>query len=292
VLVGNEIVNVTMSATMAAVAAQVFTGYSNTSVAVLTTFVVLPFVLLLGEITPKTVAIKTSVGWSRKAARPLYLFSLLVTPLRLIVVGIARLLLRGIGVDSKRSPDASAMGEEELKTLVDAGSAVGEVAPRERQVIHRVLDFADKRVAEVMRPARDSFLLSYDLPIKRMITEITAHGYSRVPVYARSRDRIVGILHAKDLVLLGPGLTAPPRLDEVLHKPLFVPRSMTLKRVFDIFKERKIHMGIVVDEYGAFAGLVTMEDLLEQLFGPIYDEKETPAQAPEVDDAATEEEAT
>jgi putative hemolysin len=288
VLIGNEIVNVTMSATMAVVAAQVFTGYRETAVAILTTLIVLPFVLLFGEITPKTVAIKTSVGWSRKAARPVYFFYVVATPIRLVVQGIASLLLRALGAGPPPSPAPPSLGEDELKTLVDAGSAEGEVGPRERQVIHRVLEFTDKRVAQVMKPAKDSFLLAYDLPLKRMLAEITARGYSRVPIYYRSRDNIRGILYAKDLVLSGAGLMGTRRLDELLHKPLFVPRSMPLKRLFDVFNQRKIHMGIVVDEYGTFVGIVTMEDLLEELFGPIRDEKETPERLPSADARAAE----
>lgn len=277
VLIGNELCNVSMSSVMAVVGASLLADYGEATVAIATTFVVLPVVLLLGEITPKTVAIKTAAGWSRRAARPLHLFGLLVTPLRWIVRAISAGVLRLFGVDVRRAPERRAMGEDEFKALVDAGSAEGEVDARERRLIHKVFEFGDKRVGQVMRRADDCFLLAYNTPLLQMLGEVAQRGYSRVPVYHRSRDNILGILYAKDLVLFGTGLTAPRRIGELVHEPLFVPRNMRLERLFELFKERKIHMAIVVDEYGKFAGLVTMEDLLEELFGPIRDEKETRA---------------
>ena len=274
VLIGNELVNVTMSATMAIVAARVFTDYGDIEVAIFTTLVVLPFVLLLGEITPKTVAMAAPIAWSRKAARPLALFSVVISPIRMVVRAIAQQVLRPFGADSRPSPAPGPICEDELRTLVDA--AGGEVNQRERQFIGKVFDFGDKQVLEVMKSAQESFLLSYDLPMERVIAEISARGYSRVPIYEKSRGNIHGVLHAKSLVLQGTGLAGQRELQELLYPPVFVPMVMPLKRLFRLFKERRVHMGIVVDEYGGFAGIVTMEDLLEELVGPINDEKENP----------------
>jgi putative hemolysin len=274
ILIGNEIVNVSISSTMATVGGRLFAGNGELAIAMLTTAIVLPLVLLLGEITPKTIAIKTEIGWSRAAARPLWLFGMLVTPIRLVVRLLADLILRPLGIDSRRPPPKVALGEDEFRALVDAGSAEGAVDARERRLIHRVFEFGEKTVAQVMVPASDAFLLAYNLPLSRILNEVSSRGLSRVPIYHKSSDNILGILYAKDLVLLGTGLTAPRRLGELLHTPLFVPRNMRLERLFEIFKERKTHMAIVVNEYGKFAGLVTMEDLLEELVGPIRDEKE------------------
>jgi len=274
ILIGNEIVNVSISSTMASVGEKLFVDRGELSIALLSTLITLPAVLLIGEVTPKTIAIKTATGWSRMAARPLWLFGTVVSPLRWLVQRIADVILRPFGVHSSRPPAVHALGEDEFKALVDAGSAEGEVDPRERRLIHRVFEFGEKTVAQVMVPAERSFLLAYNLPLSRILSQVCERGFSRVPIYHKSRDNILGILYAKDLVLLGTGLTAPRRLGELLHEPLFVPRKMRLERLFDIFKERKTHMAIVVNEYGKFAGLVTMEDLLEELVGPIRDEKE------------------
>lgn len=273
-LIGNEIVNVSISATMAIVGGIWFAGRSELAVAMLTTAVAVPIVLLLGEVTPKTLAIKTATGWSRKAARPLIVFDMLVTPLRIVVRAIATVILFPLGVDARRPPPRVALGEDEFRALVDAGSEEGEVAQRERRLIHRMFEFGEKTVGQVMVSAADAFMLAYNMPLSRILGEIARKGFSRVPIFHKSSDNILGILYAKDLVLLGTGLTAPRRLGELLHEPLFVPRNMRLEKLFDIFKERKTHMAIVVNEYGKFAGLVTMEDLLEEIVGPIRDEKE------------------
>ncbi len=273
-LIGNELVNVSISAAMGSVGGSLFAGSGDLTAVFLTTVITLPLVLLMGEITPKTIAIKTAMGWSRTAARPLWLFGVVVYPIRLVVRGVVYLMLMPFKVHGSAASHEREMGEDEFKALVDAGSAEGEILARERRLIHKVFEFGDKRVAEVMMPASQAFLLAYNLPLSRILTEVSQRGFSRVPIYHKSPDNILGILYAKDLVLLGTGLTAPRRLGELLHEPLFVPRNMRLEKLFETFKERKIHMAIVVNEYGKFAGLVTMEDLLEELVGPIRDEKE------------------
>jgi putative hemolysin len=276
VLIGNEIVNVSISSTMASIGERVFTG-GELAVTILTTAVTLPLLLMFGEITPKSVALKTSAAWARAASRPLWLFGLLVTPIRLVVRSIANVILAPFGVTSDRPPGHGALGQDEFIALVDAGSAQGQVDARERRLIHKVFEFGDKTVAQVMVPAAEAFLLAFHLPLSQILREVSTRGLSRVPIYQRTRDNILGLLYAKDLVLLGTGLTASRRLGELLHEPLFVPRNMRLERLFHLFKEKKIHMAIVVDEYGKFVGLATMEDLLEELFGPIRDEKEVSA---------------
>jgi putative hemolysin len=273
ILIGNESVNVAVSAVMAGMVERLYSGGTELELALMATLIALPLLLLFGEITPKTVAIKTSLGWSRKAARPLWLFGIVVTPIRVVVRLVADAILRPLGVSSGGGLPRG-LSEDEFKALVDAGSAEGEVDARERRLIHKVFEFGDKTIAEAMLPASEVFMLSYELPVARLIKEIAAHGFSRVPIYQKSRDNIQGILYAKDLVVQGTGLTAHRKLSELLHEPLFVPQTTPVERLFRIFKQRKIHMALVVNEYGKLAGLVTMEDLLEELFGEIRDERE------------------
>lgn len=272
-LIGNEIVNISVSVVVASTVPRLFPGGSEIELALLATLTALPLLLFLGEITPKTVAIKTSMGWAQRAARPLRAFFVLVTPLRIVVNLIADLFLYPFGGSTTRTgpPDLS---EEEFRTLVDAGSAQGEVQAEERRIIHRVFEFGDKTVDQVMIPRRKVFALAYDLPTARLIKEVAEGGYSRVPIYQKSLDRVMGIVYAKDLVVQGTGLVKPRRLVDLLHEPLFVPRSIPIERLFRIFKQRKTHQALVVNEYGKVAGLVTMEDLLEELFGEIHDERE------------------
>jgi len=136
-----------------------------------------------------------------------------------------------------------------------------------------VFEFNDKNVGQVMTPRERIFALSYDLPAQRLVREIAARGFSRVPIYQKSLDNVRGILNAKDLVRTAAGAPLGRPLGELLHEPLFVPRTTPVKRLFLTFKQKKVHMAIVVSEYGKVLGLVTMDDLLAQIFGVLRDER-------------------
>lgn len=273
-LLGNEVVNVSLSAVMAGLCGGLFAGYdlSEVELALVTTFLALPLLLFFGEITPKTVAIKTSVRWAQRAARPLWLFGVLVSPIRGVVRVVARAILRPLGVTG--AGPSRDFGEAEFKALVDAGSAEGQVDAHERRLIHRVFAFGDKSVGEVMLTRDQVFALSYDLAYPQLVREVAARGFSRVPIYQKSRDNVRGLVYAKDLVIREAMEAKSFRLQDILHPPLFVPQTTPVKTLFRIFKQRRIHMALVVNEYGKLVGLCTMEDLLEELFGEIHDERE------------------
>ncbi|HUQ06484.1 MAG TPA: hemolysin family protein, partial [Kofleriaceae bacterium] len=221
----------------------------------------------------RTLAIKDAIRGARIVARPLAGFALLVSPLRFVVQGLGDLLARPFG-GSGRPRMSGDLSEEEFRKLVDAGSAQGQVDARERRLIHRVFEFGDKNVGQIMTPRDKVFALSYDLPMARLAKEVATRGFSRVPIYQRSLDNIRGILNSKDLVLATAGQAPARTLSELLHEPLFVPRTTPLARLFRTFKQRKVHLALVVSEYGGLLGIVTMEDLLEQLFGEIRDERD------------------
>jgi putative hemolysin len=271
VLIGNEAFN----GILAVLALEVFARWFELPSAFwLAIAVALPLIVMGTEITAKTLAAKAPLAWSRLFVLPLVGFSTLVLPVRLIVQGIAALVLRPFGVIA-RPRSARDLSEEEFRTLVDAGSAQGQVDARERRLIHRVFEFNDKNVGQVMTPRERIFALSYDLPAQRLVKEIAARGFSRVPIYAgqKSLDNIRGILNAKDLVRTTAGQPLGRPLGELLHEPLFVPRTTPIKRLFLTFKQKKVHMAIVVSEYGKVLGLVTMDDLLSQIFGVLRDER-------------------
>jgi len=240
--------------------------------------VALALIVLVTEITAKTLAAKSPLGWSRVFVLPLAGFSLIVLPIRLIVQILTALVLKPFGVVA-RPRSARDLSEEEFRTLVDAGSAQGQVDARERRLIHRVFEFNDKNVGQVMTPRERIFALSYDLPAQRLVKELAARGFSRVPIYQKSPDNVQsldnirGILNAKDLVRTTAGQPLGRPLGELLHEPLFVPRTTPVKRLFLTFKQKKVHMAIVVSEYGKVLGLVTMDDLLSQIFGVLRDER-------------------
>ncbi len=230
----------------------------------------LPILLLMGEITPKTIALKTSRSWARAVIRPLWVFTVLVTPIRLVVQFVANLVLVPLGGSSTES--TKDLSEQEFKNLVDAGSAEGQLAAHERSLIHRVFEFGDKTVDQVMEPRDKIFALPHDIAMQRLMSKVAKHGYSRVPIYRDSVDNILGVIHVKDLVIHSmSGIRG--ELSELMRDPLMVPRSMRCEDLFNMFKERRIHMAFVNDDDG-LAGMITMEDLLEELFGEIRDERE------------------
>ena len=227
---------------------------------------------MVGEVTAKTLAAKVPLGWSRLAALPLRALTLLVAPVRVIVVAVAELVLRPLGASGRARPVRD-LSEQEFRSLVDAGSAQGAVDARERRLIHRVFEFSDKNVGQVMTPRDRIFGLSYDLPMQRLVKELAQRGFSRVPIYQKSLDNVRGVVNAKDFVRAAAGQPMSKPLGSLLHEPLFVPRTTPVKRLFLTFKQKKVHMAIVVSEYGKVLGLVTMDDLLALIFGVLRDER-------------------
>jgi CBS domain containing-hemolysin-like protein len=272
VLIGNQALGGLLAAIALAVVLEAGWVSSLWAAAGLALALAMPLLVLVAEVTAKTLAAKVPLAWARACSLPLQLFALVVTPVRLVLQAVAGLLLRPFG-EAARAKPARDLSEEEFRTLVDAGSAQGQVDARERRLIHRVFEFNDKNVGQVMTPRERIFALSYDLPTQRLAKEIAARGFSRVPIYQKSLDNVRGILNAKALVRAAAGQSPGRPLNDLLHEPLFVPRTTPVKRLFLIFKQKKVHMAIVVSEYGKVLGLVTMDDLLAQIFGVLRDER-------------------
>lgn len=272
VLIGNQAFNSMFAIITLAVVVRMSPFRSILANAGIALAIALPPIVLLSEVTAKTLAAKAPLGWARSCAGPLSLFALVLTPVRLIIHYASEILLRPLGASARTRP-ARDLSEEEFRTLIDAGSAQGQVDARERRLIHRVFEFNDKNVGQVMTPRDRIFALSYELSTQRLVKEIAARGFSRVPIYQKSLDNIRGIVHAKDLVRAASGQPLGKPLAELLHEPLFVPRTTPVKRLFLTFKQKKVHMALVVSEYGKVLGLVTLDDLLAQIFGQLRDER-------------------
>ena len=216
-------------------------------------------VLLFCDITPKTFALgfPSAVAWI--TARPLAVLADLVHPFAKFFAPI------------QEAPRPDPVSEEEFKTLLRLGENQGQVEPAERAMIHRVFDFGARRASEVMTPRDRIFSLDIEMPVAQLVAEIAHESFSRVPVYRRSQDNIVGILHAKDLAArrLEP---SPPRVERLVRPAYFVPPGKRLADLFDEMRRGRFQIALVVNEYGRLLGLVTLEDLLEELFGEIRDE--------------------
>ena len=268
IIVGNESVNVMLSALTAALLIR-FLGDEGKWVAVAA---LTPLLLVFGEAVPKTVAKIRPIPTAQRVAPFLSAFSAAAYPL---VRSLEKLSGWMTGSDrAGGSKGREGLTEGEFRVLIDAGHEEGALEKTDRDLIHRVFELGDTDVETIMTPRIDMFCLPLSLGLKDLKKKVIEGGYSRVPVYGTDRDDILGILYAKDL-LQGPlGDEKDVTLMSLLRKPYFVPLEKRADSLLRDFQIRKIHLAVVVDEYGGVAGLVTMEDILECLFGEIYDERD------------------
>jgi len=227
-----------------------------------------------GEVLPMTLAVKYPERFLAIVGLPVSWLSRALAPVRVVLGGLTSLTIQLIGRDRRGQPELS---EEELRTLVDVGASEGVVEREEREMIHKVFELEDTLVRSVMVPRTDMFCLPVDTPPADVMPALRENLHSRVPVYDGSLDVIVGILYTKDLLpYVAASLPSDFELRAHLHPPYFVPESKRADALLQEFQAKKLHLAIVVDEYGGTAGLVSLEDLLEELVGEIADEFDEP----------------
>jgi CBS domain containing-hemolysin-like protein len=194
----------------------------------------------------------------------------LLGPLISLLTGLTHAITGALGAEVSREAEISA---EELKLIVERGGEQGILEAEEEQMIHAVIELGKRRVHEVMVPRTDIVGLEVDGTFEEAVNRIIAEGHSRLPVWERSVDQVVGILYAKDLLrFLKEASADPPPIRALLRTPVFVPESITIDDLLHELQRRKVHLAVVLDEYGGTAGLVTIEDLLEEIVGEIQDE--------------------
>jgi len=265
-LVGITVINIGASALAAAVAERLF-GPAGLAIAIVGMLFLLS---VFGETLPMTLAVEHPERFAALVSRPVAWLSALLAPVRTVLGSFTALTLRLIGSERKRS--APEISEEELRTMVDVGAREGVVERTEREMIHRVFELEDTLVRAVMVPRPDMFCLDVATPQERILDLLRENLHSRVPVFEGTIDQIVGVLYTKDLLSHLRGLPADFDLRVHLHPPYFVPESKRADALLREFQAKRLHLAIVVDEYGGTAGLVALEDLLEELVGEIRDE--------------------
>lgn len=266
IYMGNEFVNVAIAAVSTMLALHYF-QYMGVAVAVgLGTFMLLVF----GEITPKTFALKHAENFSLWAARPLYVFSKLIRPFVSSVAWMTDSLLSAAG--GSVSEDKTQITEEELKTLLKNGELKGVIEAGEKEMIFNVFELGDTPVTEVMTPRTEIFGLPVEEGLSGMLSRAVLSNYSRIPVYRKNLDHIIGVLYTKDL--LKPGLEKElTKVEEILRTVYFIPATKKVDELLRDFRRRRTHMAIILDEYGGVEGLVTLEDILEAVVGEQADLK-------------------
>jgi CBS domain containing-hemolysin-like protein len=269
-LVGITLINIGAAAIAAPIAEELFGARYGLLVEMLGMILL---ITTFGEVLPMTLAVKYPEPFLRLVNRPVAWLGVLLTPVRAVLGGLTTLTLRVLGRDSTARAELS---EEELRTLVDVGASEGIVEREEREMIHKVFELEDTLVRALMVPRTDMFCLDLETPVPEILPALREHLHSRVPVYEGSIDVIVGVLYTKDLLPHLGGLPPDFDLRARLHPPYFVPESKRADTLLQEFQAKRLHMAIVVDEFGGTAGLVSLEDLLEELVGEIADEYDEP----------------
>jgi len=266
ILVGNNLVNIFASALATSIATKVFLNKGLAIAVGLMTLVILVF----GEITPKVVARKYAEKFVLTAAWSLAVFYYLTWPLTRVFAGMTHVLIRLTG----GNPDADfgTIQADELQILVALSAREGGIDKYPAHLIDRVIRFQHKTVKDAMVPRTQIVALDLSEDVDRIVEVTNRSGHSRLPVFRENLDEMVGIFHVKDLLVNKRTGREDFLLEDHLQPPYFVPESAQLGQTIKEFQKRRIHLAVVVDEFGGTEGIITLEDVLEELVGEIQDE--------------------
>jgi len=246
------------------------TAYAGAAALLTVTILLSLFTIVFGELVPKSLALAHPEAFSLTLSRPVDLLGRLFRPLVAALTFTTRTIARSLGADVTAQAQITA---EELRLIVERGGEQGLLEAEEEQMINAVIELGSRRLHEVMVPRIAMVAMRASATFDEAIDLIVEEGHSRVPVYEGSVDEVIGILYAKDLLpFLKTSSVELPNLRTLLRTPVFVPESMSIDDLLHEFQRRKVHIAIVLDEYGGTAGLVTIEDLLEEIVGEIQDE--------------------
>jgi CBS domain containing-hemolysin-like protein len=268
--IGEPAVAVIVDLALATVGITPGPGAVHTTAGIAVAFAVITFLhIVLGELAPKSIALAKPESVSRWVARPLMLFSRVMSPFIGMLNGTANRMLAIVGIEPA-SEGGHVHSPEELRLLVMQARAHGTLDESDSAMLAGVFDFHNKRALDVMRPRTDMVALAEDVEFEELVQTLRRERYSRYPVYRDTPDDIIGVFLAKDFWLA----ENPERFElrDVLREPLFVPATRAAERVLDDLRRTRAHLAVVLDEYGGTAGIVTMEDLVEEVVGDIADE--------------------
>ena len=243
--------------------------YAGALSLVLVTLLLSLVTIVFGELVPKALALANAERVALAVSGPFEFLETVLGPVVRLLELVTNAITRPLGAEHQ---DRGRMSMEELKILVERGGEQGVLEAEEEQMISAVIELGEGRVHEVMVPRIDVTAIAVETPFGEAVDTILREGHSRIPVYEESIDNVVGILYAKDLLPYLKDNAEPPELRRLLRAPLFVPESMSVDDLLHELQRRKVHIAVVLDEYGGTAGMVTIEDLLEEIVGEIQDE--------------------
>ena len=275
IVTGNMLVNILSSALAERFSFVLFSSSPLKSVAWIFSTVVMTFIILIFcEVGPKVLAINRSEQVSLKVAPAIFLFERLVLPLRVVVQTVSDFI---ISFWERRNPHREfPLSREELETALDHGSREGTLGGEEKKMISEIFKLGGKSVRQLMTPRNEIVSFEIDTPLEKIDAVIREKEYSRIPIYSGKLENVVGILYPKDLLIARVRGIERPVLDDLLRRPFFIPETMKASLLLKEFLDRKIHIALAVDEYGGLAGLITMDDLVEEIIGEIRERGEIP----------------
>jgi len=245
---------------------------------IVVTLVVAYFVLVFGEMVPKRIGIKHAEKIAMRTIGATKLLMVLTSPLAILFRGSANGIARMLGIDI--SEVDARVTEEEIRMMVDAGGDNGTIDENEKEMINNIFELDNTSVGDIATHRTDIVAIPLDANLEDVTAVINKEKYSRIPVYDENIDNIVGVFHVKDMVKYvlndrNPRTSNEFHIEDILMKPHFVPFSKKTDELFQEMQKQKVHMVIVIDEYGGTAGIVTMEDIMEEIVGNIFDEYDT-----------------
>ena len=260
----------------------------STVLAVIFAYLILTFLhVVIGELVPKGIALGHSEGTALFVSAPVRFFFIVMRPIVWFLEGATEIVLKWLGLKPPGADD-DVLSEAELRMLVSQSTQHGEIEQQEQEMLYKVFDFADKEAKDVMVPRPEVVALSIDLPPEQCLEAVMDSPYTRYPVYRESLDNVVGILHVRDLfrALRDRGMHEV-KVEDIIRPAHIVPETKDLAALLAEFRHANQHMAIVVDEYGDMEGIVTLEDLLEEIVGDIEDEFDLPDESIEQIDEDT-----
>lgn len=238
---------------------------------VIITFLLSYFTLVFGELYPKRVALRNPEKVALRSACIINIMAIISTPFVRLLEASTNLVMKLTGMNKPTADEK--VTEDEIRSLIVTGHIEGVIKEEEKELLENVFRFDDLTAAAIMTPRINVFAINIDKPLSEYIDEIIARGFSRVPVYERDIDNIIGILHVKDLLREGRSKGFNNiKLRDIMRKPYFVPEYMKIDVLFRNLQKTKNQIAILIDEYGGSVGIVTIEDLVEEIVGNIYDE--------------------
>jgi len=273
-LIMNNFVNLLISSVATLVFLRVFQGWDEQVVAILGTLLVTLLVLVFGEITPKIYAREYPERVFDRTSPLLRGSATILAPAVKALMAMSNLVVKIFGGEAmKETPFVTT---EDIVSAIDVGKEEGMIDYQESLIVKRTLEMGETDVKEIMTPRVDVVAIEENSSLKQLTKLVDEEGYSRIPVYREEIDNIIGVCYTKDVVGFienndVDSLTAV-KVRELMREPLYVPETMKVTTLLKIFKEKKVHIAIVVDEFGGTAGIVTLEDILEEILGEIMDE--------------------